>query len=339
MFESILFGIVFAATFGGIAAFRYFGADHRMFDIPNERSSHVAPTLRGAGVVMVAVCLVTYLLVGKLFEVEIKWVYICSVLLVAAISWLDDVRGVTPVIRLLIHGVAAGLIVGQYGGLSIFNLAGTIGPIPLKLVGSLLSFLWIVWFTNAYNFMDGIDGLAGGQAVVAGLAWGILGYLTGDQTIAMIGFTVAASAIAFLFHNWPPASVFMGDVGSAYLGFTFATMPLLAGQGSASGGPWVAIAAFVFVWLFVVDSVFTFLRRALNGEKVWVAHRQHLYQKLVIGGSSHGAVSSLYICTGAFIVLLYFIAFQFRGIADVLLVLIMVLTGVVIPVLAQRKKV
>ena len=99
MFESILFGIVFAATFGGIAAFRYFGADHRMFDIPNERSSHVAPTLRGAGVVMVAVCLVTYLLVGRLFEVEIKWVYICSVLLVAAISWLDDVRGVAPVIR------------------------------------------------------------------------------------------------------------------------------------------------------------------------------------------------------------------------------------------------
>jgi UDP-N-acetylmuramyl pentapeptide phosphotransferase/UDP-N-acetylglucosamine-1-phosphate transferase len=148
-----------------------------------------------------------------------------------------------------------------------------------------------VGLTNAYNFMDGIDGIAAGQGIVAAIGWGIIGLITGNPFLTALGFLLAASCLGFLCHNWPPARIFMGDVGSAFLGYTFAVLAVIASQSD----PRLAFIGILFVWPFVFDAVFTFFRRLRKHENVFEAHRSHLYQRLVIAGYSHGVVSTLYI--------------------------------------------
>ena len=168
------------------------------------------------------------------------------------------------------------------------------------LFGAVLTFLWIVWLTNAYNFMDGIDGIAGTQALTAGIGWFVIGGISDFPLTGFYGGIIAFSTLGFLVLNWQPAKIFMGDVGSAFLGFTFAVMPLLARRefnlttknSSDCSNLWVL--GIVLVWLFVFDTVFTFIRRAVKKEKVWEAHRSHLYQRLVIKGFSHQTVTIIY---------------------------------------------
>jgi UDP-N-acetylmuramyl pentapeptide phosphotransferase/UDP-N-acetylglucosamine-1-phosphate transferase len=160
---------------------------------------------------------------------------------------------------------------------------------------------WIVGLTNAYNFMDGIDGIAGGQAVVAGLGWAYLGAAVDAPAIEAVAWAVALSSAAFLAHNWSPARIFLGDVGSGFLGYTFAALPFLARVAPAADGPGlrIPVAAALVVWPFVADAGYTFGRRLLRGENVFSAHRSHLYQRLVIAGWSHAAVTSAYIAMAA----------------------------------------
>jgi UDP-N-acetylmuramyl pentapeptide phosphotransferase/UDP-N-acetylglucosamine-1-phosphate transferase len=144
--------------------------------------------------------------------------------------------------------------------------------------------------------MDGIDGLAGSQAIVAGMGWALLGSLSNQPLIGGLGILLAASSLGFLRHNWPPARIFMGDVGSAFLGFSFAALPLLAASAETAGtagGRWVVIGA-LLVWPCVFDTAFTLLRRLRNREPIFKAHRSHLYQRLVISGLSHRRVTSIY---------------------------------------------
>jgi SAM-dependent methyltransferase len=153
-----------------------------------------------------------------------------------------------------------------------------------------LTLLWIVGLTNAYNFMDGIDGIAGCQAAIAGMGWCALGGWSGLPLVTVLGLLLAASSLGFLIHNWPPAKIFMGDVGSTFLGYSLAVLPILAAQSD----PRLAVAGVLLVWPSVFDASFTFLRRLRRGENVFAAHRSHLYQRLVITGLSHRWVSSLY---------------------------------------------
>jgi len=127
--------------------------------------------------------------------------------------------------------------------------------------------------------------------VVTGVGWAILGVIAGQPLIGLLGAIVATSALGFLAHNWSPARIFMGDTGSAFLGFTFATLMLLSLQTS----PTFALAGALIVWPFVFDAGITFIRRLLRGEKVFQAHRSHLYQRLVIAGYTHRFVALLYI--------------------------------------------
>src|SRR6185436_11775719 len=129
-------------------------------------------------------------------------------------------------------------------------------------LGFTITFFWIVGLTNAYNFMDGIDGIAGGQALVAGIGWTAIGWLDGQSHIVVFGLLLAATNLGFLFHNWSPARIFMGDVGSAFLGYSFAVLPLmLSSQSTGRTGFKLALAAILPVWPFVFDSTFTILRR------------------------------------------------------------------------------
>ncbi len=281
-------------SYVGVAYLRRW-AERRMLDIPNERSSHTRPTPRGGGLAIVAVTLVggsLFLFYAHTEPTLPQWVfYSIGALLVAGVSWLDDLRSLPHQARFVAHAVAALVVMV---GLGVWRqlVLPVIGVLHLDWLGWPLTFLWIVGLTNAYNFMDGIDGIAAGQGIVAGVGWGIIGLITGNPFLTSLGFLLAASCLGFLWHNWPPARIFMGDVGSAFLGYSFAVLAVIASQSD----PRLAFIGILFVWPFVFDAVFTFFRRLRNHENVFEAHRSHLYQRLVIAGYSHGAVSTLYIC-------------------------------------------
>lgn len=263
-------------------------------DLPNERSSHVIPTPRGGGLIIAIVTLVVYFVGSFVGLYQLSWGFVTGALLILIVSWLDDVYSVPFIWRLLVHSVAAMMLICSNGYVSAISLPDGVQTVNIGWFGAVLTFLWIIWLVNAYNFMDGIDGIAGLQALTAGLGWLVLGSNWNLPVGTMLGGTVMFVSFAFLFHNWPPARIFMGDAGSAFLGFVFAGLPLLERPESKVNAGFLPIAGVLFVWLFVFDSVFTFLRRAGRFEKVWQAHREHLYQRLVLSTFSHRSTTLIY---------------------------------------------
>jgi Fuc2NAc and GlcNAc transferase len=159
--------------------------------------------------------------------------------------------------------------------------------VQLGPIGGLLAVLGIVWATNLYNFMDGIDGIAGGQALCAGVFGGALLLLSGSAGLAAVAFLVAAATAGFLAWNWAPAKIFMGDVGSGFLGFSFGTLAVA----SENDGGVPLLLWVLLLGVFVVDATVTLLRRTLAGEVPYAAHRDHAYQRAVRSGWSHARVS------------------------------------------------
>lgn len=254
-------------------------------DHPNERSLHTRPTPRTGGVA-ISVGLFAAAVIGWTYwvnTVALAWLGAAS-LLVAGISFLDDIKGISVAGRLFGHSVAAGLVVGM-GGLLLptLELPGLVWQGPVW-AGALFSVLYLVWMINLYNFMDGMDGFAGGMAVFGFGTFALLGMLAGHSLFFGVNLVVAAAAAGFLLFNFPPARIFMGDTGSSVLG-------LLAGSLSLWGVIdkvfpfWLAILTFS---PFIVDATVTLLRRLLQRrERVWVAHKTHYYQRLVQLGWGH----------------------------------------------------
>jgi len=256
-----------------------------VMDIPNDRSSHKIPTPRGGGMAIIF-SLIIGILILKIVHPEAPLpgiLFFIGALIIASTSFIDDKISLPASVRFLLHAIAAGLIIFETGGFQTFPL-----PEPFNLslgwVGLPLTFIWIVAVLNIYNFLDGIDGYAGSQAVLAGIAIAVLdifgvGYYMGSM--------IAATALGFLIYNWHPAKIFMGDIGSATLGFVFASLPLYFTNTSINTGIYAIV---IFLWFFLSDGAFTIVRRAFNGEKIWEAHRSHLYQQMVIYGQSHNKV-------------------------------------------------
>jgi UDP-N-acetylmuramyl pentapeptide phosphotransferase/UDP-N-acetylglucosamine-1-phosphate transferase len=299
MLEILGFGLAAAIlSYLGVAALRRWAERRQILDIPNERSSHTQPTPRGGGLAIVLVVLVGWLVALSLSRgswERTDLIYIVGAVFIATVSWFDDLRSLSNRVRFGTHMLAAILAIWAFGYWTEITVP-IIGLLRLGLLGLPITFLWIVGLTNAYNFMDGIDGIAGGQAVVAGLGWAVLGWLTAQPLVATLGALLAAASLGFLGHNWPPARIFMGDVGSAFLGYTFAVLAVAAAQRD----PRLSLAGLLLVWPFVFDASFTFIRRAMRRENVFAAHRSHLYQRLVILGYSHGRVTLLYTGLAAF---------------------------------------
>jgi Fuc2NAc and GlcNAc transferase len=296
MIKILLYVSVFLMTFFGVEVFRRWSRRRNILDVPNERSSHVAPTPRGGGLIIGTICLSVFFAYCEIFQINYYWSYFIGAIVIISISWLDDLFSVSVFWRFLCHGLAAFLVVWSLGyWQSIYLPFG--GTIYLGQSGIFFTFLWIVWMINAYNFMDGIDGIAATQAVSAGIGWLVVGTLMGSETAGFYAGVIAFSSFGFLIHNWQPAKVFMGDVGSAFLGFNFAVLPLIAKSELAADNsslhllPLIAVS---LVWLFLFDTVLTFLRRVFKREKVWQAHREHIYQKLSVSGYTHRAVSLSY---------------------------------------------
>ena len=294
MLELTIFFGSFLVTYFGVRWFRAWTLRRGVLDHPNERSSHTAPTPRGGGLVVAVVILMAYVLGSWLLDFEISVGFLAGSLVVVAVSWLDDVYSISFVWRLLVQSAAAACVMLDLGHLSTVATTGSAAPLDLGMFGVPITFLWIIWLVNAYNFMDGIDGIAGIQAVAAASGWLLAGLASGSSAVFILSGTVLLAALAFLLHNWSPARIFMGDAGSAFLGFTFASMPLMFRSSTATDNGTAAFIGILVVWMFIFDSVFTIIRRLINGEKVWQAHRQHLYQRLVISGYSHQRTTLIY---------------------------------------------
>lgn len=285
-------------SYFGVAKLRIWAERRRLLDIPNERSSHRQPIPRVGGLAIVVVTLFGAALFELITRTNARFVvlaYIGGAIMIGAVSWLDDVRSLPNGLRFCAHSASALLGIWAYGPWKAVSVP-FYGEVYLGLLAVPITFLWIVGLTNAYNFMDGIDGIAAGQAVVAGFGWVWLGWQTEQSLIAMLGLLLATSSLGFLCHNWPPARIFMGDVGSAFLGYSFAILPLvgsliLRDPKSQAQSPTIGV---LLLLPFVFDTCFTIMRRLVRGEQVYRPHRSHLYQRLVTGGYSHRFVTLLY---------------------------------------------
>lgn len=254
-----------------------------ILDHPNERSLHSTPTPRSGGVAILGGILAGFAWGASRFAwpPEIPWL-IASIVLVALVSFMDDRVGVRVGYRFAAHGVAAGLLIGAGLSLESLPLPGMAWPLATWLV-VVISGLFIVWMINLYNFMDGMDGFAGGMAIIGFGTFALLGWNAGHTAFLVVSLVTATASAGFLLFNFPPARIFMGDVGSSVLGLMAGALSL---WGSRDGvfPFWAALLVFS---PFIVDATVTLLRRALRGEKVWHAHRTHYYQRLVQMGWGH----------------------------------------------------
>ena len=253
-----------------------------MLDYPNERSSHFDPTPRGGGIAVTISILLAWIALHKVGLVASSFVSIAlGTSLLALVSWIDDLRGLSPGMRLVAQGAAVTI--------GILVLPSTRSALEAWL-GSTLFFVaaglvWI-WWINLFNFMDGIDGLAVSEA--AAICSGLLLFaLVGDgadPAAALLAAGIIGAAIGFLVWNWSPARIFLGDVGSVPLGYLSGFLLL----DLASRGRWKI--ALILPLYFLADATITLLRRLLAGERVWEPHRQHFYQQAVRNGLPHSAV-------------------------------------------------
>jgi len=257
-------------------------------DQPNPRSSHAVPTPRGGGAAIVAVTTAGVLVLALygMLPLDLTWALAGGGLAVALIGFIDDRHSLTAATRLMVHFLAALWALAWLGGLPAIRVGQHL--IALGWVGDLLGACGIVWVVNLFNFMDGIDGIAASEAIFVTLVGALLTpSLAHGAGVGFAALVFAAACGGFLLWNWPPASIFLGDVGSGYLGYVIVVLALSANRDNPVA---------VWIWLilggaFFVDATVTLVRRLLSGERVYQAHRSHAYQWLARRWRSHRNVT------------------------------------------------
>jgi Fuc2NAc and GlcNAc transferase len=260
-------------------------------DIPNERSSHITPTPRGGGIAFVATSLIGFLLLllnNALNGTELL-ALCCAGSIVAIAGHLDDRQKISgATVRLVLHAISAVILivgVGIPSELALFDRTVNTG-----IVGSILGVVYLVWLLNLFNFMDGTDGIAASEAIFVALAGAFLSYhVLADASHSAAAVILAASTFGFILYNWSPAKIFMGDVGSGFLGIVIGGLSLIA----ANQDPELLWVWIILLAVFVSDATVTLIRRLLRKQKPHVAHRSHAYQHLAIRLNSHAKVALL----------------------------------------------
>ena len=298
-----------------------------VLDRPNARSSHLAPTPRGGGIAVIAAVLLAWIALGKTGLVGSSVIDASlGAIILAVVSWIDDLRGLSPGVRLLAQAVA--VMIGILALPEARNgLEAWLGP---ALYEAAVGLVWI-WWINLFNFMDGIDGLAASEAAAIGaglLLFASIGEGADPQT-ALLAAGLIGAAIGFLLWNWSPAHVFLGDVGSVPLGYLSGFLLL----DLANRGRWKI--ALILPLYFIADATVTLLRRLLRGERIWEPHRQHFYQRAVRSGLGHAAVVKRVIAADLLLVLCGWAAENGSG--SVSLGAAIVIVAVLIVVLARGR--
>lgn len=253
-----------------------------VLDIPNDRSSHKIPIPRGGGWALLAVLLPSLAGAVVFLDNDLRHVgLVAAVFLLAGISWLDDRKHVSAARRLSLHILAACL--GSFSFPPDEMMLG--GTVPFWLDRTLMILGW-AWFINLYNFMDGIDGITGVEtiSIATGLCLVMGAAGMNDPFVEFLTLILTGACLGFLAHNWHPAKIFLGDVGSVPLGYlTGFCLLSLAVKGHLA-------AALILPLYYLADSGITITKRALRRERIWEAHRQHFYQHAALGAGRHDVV-------------------------------------------------
>ena len=222
------------------------------------------PTPRGGGLAIVVLVTGAGLWSAKEADLNHALIYLVCGIVIAYLGWRDDVSSLSTRVRFAVQGLVAAVSIYGLGYFKTVTIP-LFGELHLGVIGVIITFLWIIGLTNAYNFMDGIDGIAGGVALAGGLGWMMLASNMRNAFVFWIALAIAASSLGFLAHNWSPAKIFMGDVASTFLGYSFAVLPLL----SADKGGDALMLGTLLMWTFIMDAGITFIRRAFKGENIF----------------------------------------------------------------------
>jgi UDP-N-acetylmuramyl pentapeptide phosphotransferase/UDP-N-acetylglucosamine-1-phosphate transferase len=296
---AIILGAVWLLTAGLSQYLASPKAALRIVDRPNPRSLHARPTPRTGGLAILG---------GVMFGLVLAWVLarsnwappalasaasdlasvdylvlLTSAVLLAAVSLWDDRCSISPAVRLSVHVLLAVFLILS-GHCTVARIdVPTLGAVPLGWLGYPITLLFIVWMTNLYNFMDGMDGFAGGMTCIGCAVLGCLLLGNGGLGPGLLALIISAASGGFLVFNYPPARIFMGDVGAVPLGFLVGALAI-KGDRSHLLDLWTSLIVFS---PFIVDASVVLVRRALRGARIWEAHREHHYQRLVLAGWSH----------------------------------------------------
>ncbi|HVT43731.1 MAG TPA: glycosyl transferase [Thermoanaerobaculia bacterium] len=261
-------------------------ARRRSLDIPNERSSHQVPTPRSGGIAIVVAIVATSAVFAE--ARALFWIApMVAVIGMAILGLADDLVRLPATIKLIVQVVLAGVVIAGAGG-GAAQQGTVIVDVPYWLIATAMLF-WMVGVSNAFNFMDGIDGIASTEAILCSLVLAIFSIRNGDAGAAILALAVAGAAGGFLPWNFPRASIFLGDVGSGALGLLLALLVLRVWEG---GTPFIAAALPLLP--FLCDTSATLIRRIARGDRIFEAHRKHFYQLLTIAGWSHPSVTALW---------------------------------------------
>lgn len=284
----VLAVLVALASWIGVAMVRRY-ALRRLLDRPNERSSHTRPTPRGGGLGLTVAHLLGMTAASALglHPLRLAAALAGGGLVVAVIGFLDDHRPVSPALRLCLHVLAFVWAAAWLGWPPSVDFGW--GAVTLGWIGRVTLLLCLAWFLNLFNFMDGIDGIAGLQALFMAVAGAVLAYVAtgGDWSSTTPLVLLGAATAGFLVWNWPPARIFMGDVGSGYLGFALGALALWTiAQGWLTAWVWLILGG-----AFIADATVTLFVRARARLRVVEAHRSHAYQRLSRHWQGHRPVT------------------------------------------------
>ncbi len=275
-------------AWGCTGAMRRYALARAILDVPNDRSSHTVPTPRGGGLGIVIAASVGFLGLAIRGRISPE---LCAVLIgggaaIALVGFIDDLRGLSARVRLIVHATAAfaALLASGPPSAQWWTEDASYGWVELLTMS-----LGIIWSINLFNFMDGIDGLAGTESAFIAAAGALLSICLVNASSDAGGAAAifAAATVGYLWWNWPPARIFMGDVGSGYIGYVIAVLALSAQREH----PGSLLAWSILAGIFVVDATITLLRRLARGERVFEPHRRHAYQILSRRWNSHARVT------------------------------------------------
>ncbi len=262
---------------------RYFISQNsfiRILDNPNNRSLHTKPIPRTGGIAIYSGVLLPLIYCFSSFVRESNVLYpLLGFIIMVIVSLMDDIKGVSPLIRLTMHFLGSGIFLVNY--ISFFSV--------LSLLQLFIIIFFVVWFINLYNFMDGLDGLCGSMSLSGFLVFGIIFFQHEIFDLSLFCFIFAGALIALLAFNFPPAKIFMGDAGAIGIGYLFAVLSVYC----VCNGIFTLLIPVIIFLPFIYDASLTLIKRILRGEKPWQAHREHFYQRLAT--SDIGKLKTLYL--------------------------------------------
>lgn len=295
---------------------------NNLFDIPNSRSSHTIPKPKGGGIAIIIPLATTVLILfsNEMISVEITKSIVIGLILITVIGLIDDYYNLSASIRIMAYLVGSGFSLHFIGGLEFISINEN--TFHLGNIGYFLGVIFLVWLTNLYNFMDGTDGFAATQTISVSIFCFFLFFLSENLPFYIIMLCIASTTIGFLYWNWAPAKIFMGDVGSCTIGFLFGLFCIYTeNEGIISISVWTILLA-----PFIADATFTLIKRIINRERWYEAHNSHAYQKLYQHGFSHNQLALGLFAANIFLIWpLGYIAYTYKQYELLMLVLAYIL--------------